>query len=1103
VSPPYVELRAKSAFSFLRGASNPEDLANRAADLGYEAMAIADAGGVYGAPRFHLAAKERGLRALIGSCVHVRAPAEPDARTGGLSSTRASRAAQPPGPPDPSERRSARELLLLCKSREGYQNLCRAITLAKSRRTKAEATAGLAALEWDELAAHSSGLFALAGSSDDPLGAALDRGDPEGAEAVLGRLLETFGAGNLALEITAHARPQDDWRNLAILDLARRHGVMPVVTGDVRYTTPERADLFDVLTCIRHKTTLDAARTLLARGGERHLRGPEEVARAFRDVPDAVANTLRVAEACAFTLADLGYRFPAYPLPPGHSPDTYLAHLCDEFARWRYGTRIPADVRGQLGRELALIAKLKLAGYFLIVWDIVQFCRREGIIVQGRGSAANSIVCYVLGITAIDPVRMDLLFERFLSEERGEWPDIDLDLPSGDLREKVIQYVYRRYGERGAAMTANVITYRARSAAREIAKVLGFGQEHIDRLAALLPRFEFEGPERDAIAPPSQRPGKLPPPGGGQSGGPPPTFEEQLREAGFDPSELRVRHFARLCRQIGGLPRHLGQHSGGMVVSMGNLDQVVPIEPAAMEGRAVLQWDKEDCTDLGLIKIDLLGLGMLGALQEVFPLIRVHDGADLDLASIPPDDPETYAMIRAADTVGVFQIESRAQMATLPRMRPENFYDLVVEVAIIRPGPIVGQMVNPYLERRNGRQEVVYPHPSLEPILKRTLGVPLFQEQLMRLAMVAAGFSGGQAEELRRAMGFRRSNERMERIYHQLVEGLERNGITGRARDEIILSITSFALYGFPESHAASFALIAYASSYLRAHHLACFLCALLNHWPMGFYNPATLVKDAQRHGVRVLPVDVTRSDWSCTVERVDAANAVRIGLRYVKGLGREAALRVEEERRGARFRDLADFVRRVPLKADQLDTLAEIGAFAAFGRTRRDALWQVAALGRWRQTMFDGESEGEHPLDEMGQYERTVGDFRGTELTVGPHPVAYLRPRLRAEGVLSAVEVAGAPAGGWAWVAGVVITRQRPMTAKGFCFISLEDETGIANVIARPDVFATNRAVILSNASLRIGGVVLRQDGVTNLQAREFRPLEIAAELPGSHDFR
>ena len=715
-----------------------------------------------------------------------------------------------------------------------------------------------------------------------------------------------------------------------------------------------------------------------------------------------------------------------------------------------------------------------MAGYFLIVWDIVQFCRENRIMAQGRGSAANSAVCYALGVTAIDAVKMDLLFERFLSEERGEWPDIDLDLPSGAQREKVIQYVYRRYGERGAAMTANVIAYRTRSAVREVGKALGFTSEQVDRLAKLNQAYEFRDYHDDLPA--------------------------LLKRGGVDIEAPRLRLLIDLVRKIQSIPRHLGQHSGGMVIAAQPLDEIVPLEPAAMPGRVVIQWDKDDCADMGIIKIDLLGLGMLAVLEEAIPMIREHEGVEIDLAQLPPDDAGVYEMLRQADTVGVFQVESRAQMATLPRMKPRCFYDLVVEVAIIRPGPIVGKMVHPYLDRRNGHTPVAYPHPSLEPILKRTLGVPLFQEQLLRMAMTIAGFTGGEAEELRRAMGFKRSVERMEKIEARLRAGMARNGLTGQPADDIVHSITAFALYGFPESHAASFALIAYASAYLKRHHPAAFIAAMLNCWPLGFYHPSTLVKDAQRHGVVVLPADVTRSEWNCAIEN----GALRLGLKYVTGLREEIGRRIERERALRQFESIADLAARVGPNRRELDRLAYAGAFAALGHTRRDALWSAAAVERDPESLLAGVKPrpARQPPPPMLPVEETHSDYAATGLTVGPHLMTYLRPELNARGILSAAGLARARHGLWVKTAGVVIVRQRPGTAKGFLFITLEDETGISNLIVTPDLFQQHRLLLRRAGILLAEGVFQKVDGVTAIRARRFAELTLKGALPPSHDF-
>ena len=817
-TPAYVELRCRSAFSFLDGASLPEDMAAAAATLGYDALALADRDGLYGAPRFFRAARKTGtLRPLVGADVTLSAHAP---HTGSV-------------PPPP--------LLLLVEDRTGYKNLCRLLTAMKQGQRKGEGAAS-----YDLLAAHAQGLVALAGPQP--------RDD-------LRRLREIFGPGRLYAELQRHLDDAEAHHNRRAVAAAEGLGLPVVATNDVRYAERRLRRTHDVLTCSRLKTTVDAAGRRLLRNGERFLKPPSVMAGLFRDRPDAVRATRVIAERCQFTLADLGYSFPAYPVGPGESEQSFLEAATWMGARERFKP-LSDKARRQIEHELRIVGSLGLAGYFLVVWDIVEYARQRGILVQGRGSAANSAMCYALGITAVDPVKMELLFERFLSEERvksatdvaDRMPDIDLDLPSGDRREEVIQHVYRKYGERGAGMTANVITYRPKMAVRDAGRALGFSEEQLNKISRHLPHWVVDG----------ERP-----------------LSGFIADAGFPATDPRARLLGEVGTQLLNLPRHLGQHSGGMVLCGGRLDDVVPLEPASMPGRVVVQWDKDDCADLGIVKVDLLGLGMLAVLEDALPLIRDHEGIDLDYAHLPPDDPRVYGMLRAADTVGVFQVESRAQMATLPRMKPERFYDLVVEVAIIRPGPIVGKMVNPYLLRRQGRQPITYPHPCLEPILKRTLGVPLFQEQLIRMAMAAAGFTGGQAEELRRAMGFKRSMERMKQIERELRAGMTRKGIRPDAQEEIVQGIQSFALYGFPESHAASFALIAYASAYLKAHHGAAFLCALLNNWPMGFYHPATLVTDAARHGIVTLPIDIAVSPWNCTLEQ-GAGGTIASGRRRV-----------------------------------------------------------------------------------------------------------------------------------------------------------------------------------------------------------------------------
>ncbi|MGE0463156.1 MAG: DNA polymerase III subunit alpha, partial [Vicinamibacterales bacterium] len=898
----YVELHAASAFSFLRGASLPETLVERAAMLGYPALALVDGDGVYGAPRFHKAARAAGLRPLIGATLTLNADGADSAAADGADNADG-RIDHPIGRSRRSITTSPRHqvtrfsLPVLVSSQQGWQHLCRLVSRMKLRAPKGEGALGL-----DELDGHVGGLIALPGQP-------LLQAERYGVGGLLDRLVGIFGRTQVYVEVQRHLQRAQEDDNEMLGCLADAFRVPVVATGGVRFATPEERPLFDVLTCIREHVTLGQAGRRLSANAERYLKPPVQMARLFADMPHAVRATLDLAERLQFSMTDLGYRFPRYPVPPGETEASFLRKITEVGARSRY--RPYHDrARAQVARELDLIEKLDLAGYFLIVWDIVNFCRQQDILVQGRGSAANSAVCYSLGITAVDPVGMELLFERFLSEERGEWPDIDLDLPSGDRRERVIQHVYEKYGRHGAAMTANVITYRGKSAAREVGKALALDGAQIDRLAKVMHQFEFVDPAE--------------------------SLSRQLAEVGMAGGDERVRHFARLWQQMQDLPRHLGQHSGGMVVCQGELSSVVPLENATMPGRVVVQWDKEDCADMGIIKVDLLGLGMMAVLQDAIRLVNSREpGAGsrepekhcreredtrrdthanpqspngefpdhqsrldnespiasrqssmVELAHLPPDDPAVYAMLQAADTIGVFQVESRAQMATLPRLKPACFYDLVVEVALIRPGPIVGQMVHPYLNRRAGLEPVTYDHPLLEPILKRTLGVPLFQEQLLRMAMAVAGFTGGQAEDLRRAMGFKRSEKRMKQLEGLLREGMAKNGITGATADRIVLSITSFALYGFPESHAASFALIAYASAYLKVHFPAAFYSALLNNQPMGFYHPATLVKDAQRRGVRFAPIDVQMSDWDSTVE-VDGT--IRQGLRYVSGLRAEA----------------------------------------------------------------------------------------------------------------------------------------------------------------------------------------------------------------------
>jgi len=1133
----YVELHSRSAFSFLEGASLPEALIGVCADYGMPAMALLDRNGIYGAPRFHLAAQKCKIRGHIGAEVTVD-----DMLFGEAGPAR---------------------YPLLVESRQGYQNLCRLITRTKLRAKKEEGAARI-----EELEEHADGLVCLTGGDEGPLAEALLRGGYEEGLRTVERMMRIFGPQNVYVELQRHFDRSEEARNQAAVAIARKLRLPLLATNGVAYATAAEREVLDVFTCIRNHRQLENAGRLLSINSERFIRTPAEMEQLFADLPDAICNTVALSSRLKFTLKDLGYEFPQYPIPAGETMISFLRERTREGMQERYRHKSPdlrERARLQIERELALIEKLDLPGYFLIVWDIVRFCREQRILVQGRGSAANSAVCSALGITAVDPVGMELLFERFLSEERGELPDIDLDLPSGDQRERVIQHVYAQYGAHGAAMTANVITYRGRSAAREVGKSLGFDVETLDRLSALVGSWEWRGPTD--------------------------TMEQQFRQAGFDLRHPRISKFLDVALRVQDLPRHLGQHSGGMVVCQGQLSSVVPLEPASMPGRVVVQWDKDDCADMGLVKVDLLGLGMMAVLEDCIELIPQHYGEAVDLAQLPQDDPMVYESLQRADTVGLFQVESRAQMSALPRNCPRCFYDIVIQVAIIRPGPIVGKMMNPFLKRRQNLEPVRYAHPSLEAVLKRTLGVPLFQEQLLRMAMAVANFSGGEAEELRRAMGSKRSQTKMATIEARLRSGMTENGISQQAQDEIVQSIVSFALYGFPESHAASFALLAYASAYLKCRYLAAFTAALLNNQPMGFYHPATIVKDAQRHGLRVRPIDVTRSQWPCTLEcecggdpphdRQGCSISLRMGLRYVRGLREQAALVLVSERNREPFSSVDDLAHRVPdVRRNELNMLAQIGALNSVGgffvlepqqyaeaalekgigftRTskysqtnaslgaevpaftvhdnfpqratfknekeernfhsgtaeagpfarpklhRRDALWQVERAA-WEEgpLLTDiTEPDSSSPLVQMTSEERLIADYHGTGLTVGPHPMLYRRDEMNRMKVVRAIDLRHLKHGQFTRIAGCVIARQRPGTANGFIFLSLEDETGISNAIITPDLYDQNRLLVIHERFLLIEGILQNVENVISIKALRVSRLEVTEAATRSHDF-
>ena len=1027
----YVELHARSACSFLRGASQPESLAARAAARGLPAVAVCDRDGVYGAARFYAAAKEHRIRAIVG--------AELTMDDGSV-------------------------LPVLAASRSGYQNLCQLITRAKLRGTKTDAP-----VRWEELAKFAGGLVALTGDEEGPVRRELACNQASVAIAKVERLIAAFGRENVFVEIQRHLRRGEVRGNDALRDLAAATRLPLLATNGVLYATRNERAVLDVFTCARHHTHLDAAGRLLALNDERHFKPAARMARLFADLPEAIENTVRLADRLDFTLQNLGYEFPRYRVPDGESMDTFLRKVTMAGARARY-SHLSRRVLAQLNHELDLIARLGFSGYFLIVWDLVNFCTEQGILVQGRGSAANSVVCYSLGITACDPIECKLLFERFLSEGRTSWPDIDLDLPSGERRERVIQEVYRRYGQHGAAMTANVITFRGRSAMREIGKALNFPTNMLNRFSHLFASGDF-----------------------------PHTMEldAQLGQAGIPRDHPRTSAALKLYQRIYGLPRHLGQHSGGMIICEGRLSQVMPLENASMPGRVVAQWDKDDCEDLGIIKVDLLGLGMIAVMQDTLELCHTR-GRAVDLAAIPKDDAPTYDLMCQADTIGVFQIESRAQMATLPRMQPRTFYDVVVEVAIIRPGPIQGGLVHPYLARRTGKEPIEYIDERLKPVLERTLGVPLFQEQLLQIAMVMASFSGSEAEELRRALSFHRSHERMDKVCVKLRAALARNQVSADVAERLVKAVRSFAVYGFPESHAISFALIAYASCWMKVHRAPEFFAGLFNNQPMGFYSPDSLLKDARRHGLRIRPVNVIESDWLCTV---GADDSIRLGLCYVRGLTRADGGRILAERRRAAFTSLADFKIRAALPKVALRTLAKIGALQGLAEHRRASQWQVEIVRQPDDLFARVETRNAPPLPPMNPVERTQADYAGTGLTTGRHPMTLIRERVphlwRAADLVTAVN--GSPVS----IGGLVICRQRPGTAKGVVFISLEDESGIANAIVYARLFEQRRLCITEESFLQIDGAVQHADGVIHVKARRIVPL-LFAELvaPASHDF-
>ncbi len=1075
----FYELHARSAFSFLTSGSQPEDLVNRAAALDIDGVALLDRDTVSGAVRFHFAAKEAGIKPIVGAEITL----DPDWSAGSL--------------PAISAPARTTVLPLIPISLKGYQNLCKLITTIKLRNEKGEHFATRADIE-----DHSEDLLCLTGGADGFLHQSIKNGCGLEDIAWLNYVFEK----RLYVELQRHYLESEEYLNQQLLAYAHKLHIPFFAASGAYYADEKDRELFDVFTCIKNHCAIDEAGLLLSENSERYLRSKSQMLALFEDFPEAIARTNEIAARINFSLAEVAYTFPSFPVPPGETMDSYLRKQAEKGALYRYGA-LTGKVREKLDKELALIKKKKLAGYFLVVWELTEFCKKNRILSQGRGSAANSVVCYSLGITAVDPIKANLLFERFLSENSDQYPDIDIDLPSGDDRESVIQHVYQKYGERGAGMTANQICYRGKSAIREVGKVFGFDTGALGDLSKLISHYETLSPEK---------------------------LSAYLTEHNLDPKDSRkLQKFCEIYSRILDYPRHLGQHSGGMVVSLGRLDGIVPLEPASMENRNIIQWDKDDCENLGLVKIDLLGLGMMAVLRDTITLVREHhNGTELDLYKIPADDPQVYKALQTGDTIGMFQVESRAQIAFLPRSKPKEFYDIVVQVAIIRPGPIAGNLLNSYLKRREGTEPIDYIHPLLEPILHRTLGVPLFQEQLLKISMVLAGFSGGEADELRRAMGFKRADRKLEKIGANLRAGMTRNGIDEKTQERVVKCVRAFANYGFPESHAASFALLAYASAYFMIHYRAAFMTAMLNNYPLGFYAPATLVKDAQRHGLHFKALDINRSDYLFTVENNGAQAAclqpslatenekcVRVGLKFVKGLRKEIAETIQSEReKNGFYSSVEDLIERVPaINKREVRALSLAGALNFAGTVhRREALWQSELFINPKGELFAMERGRPRPqrtpersqtsadssfIKKMEGLQLVEADLTRTGISPGKHPMAFIREALNKKGILSAAQTQKLKKGRVALVAGAVIVRQRPMTAKNVVFITLEDETGYSNFVVMPDVFERFRAVINQNNFLLIKGVA-EDRGM--IKALYFEPIgEFANEIKmWSHDF-
>ena len=1105
---PYAELHAHSSFSFLDGSSDPEQLVEEAVALGLQALALTDHDGMYGIARFAEAAGALGLPTVFGAELNTGIE---------LPSTRTERAiAARVGVPDPP----GTHLLVLARNPAGYASLCRAISQANLR----GGAKGRPVYDLNELAELSNdNWLILTGCRKGSVRQALEPVygafalDP--ARRALAELIDRFGRNNVAVELTHALEPLADERYAALAGLAGEQRLQLVASTAAHYAAPQHRPLATAMAAVRARTSMDALDGWLPAWAGQHLRSGAEMAARFRRYPEAVAAAARLGAELAFPLRLVAPNLPPFPVPDGHDEMSYLRQLTFDGARARYGPRGPATERAyrQLEHELAIIDSLGFPGYFLVVWELTQFCAERGILCQGRGSAANSAVCFAIGITAVDAVGHNLLFERFLAPERDGPPDIDIDIESG-RREEVIQHVYQRHGRQHAAQVANVITYRPRSAVRDIARALGYAPGQQDAWSKQMERYYWAEPPTGATQP-ADEPAAQPAttrlattyPATAQPATAQPATAHPADDADAVPAQVLA-----LAEQLQHAPRHLGIHSGGMVICDRPVIEVCPVEWARMPGRTVLQWDKDDCAATGLVKFDLLGLGMLSALKYCFDFVASWHGHRYGLHEIPPEDPKVYDMLCAADTVGVFQVESRAQMATLPRLKPRTFYDLVIEIALIRPGPIQGDSVHPYLRRKNGLEPVTYPHPILQPALERTLGVPLFQEQLMRLAIDAAGCSPAEADQVRRAMGSKRSEEKMARLRDRLYEGMRANGITGAVADDIYTKIKAFAAFGFAESHSISFAFLVYASSWLKLYYPAAFCASLLNAQPMGFYSPQSLVQDAKRHGVAVRGPDINSSLAAASLQEAaeDESSyagpgprqpAVRLGLSSVRSISDELAERIVAEREHGSYTSMAGLARRVGLNTTQLEALATAGAFESFGTSRREALWVAGAAADYRPGQLDlpAPSEEHIPaLPEMTEPEQLMADLWATGITRDRYPTAMIRERLNSLGVITSKHLRGLPDRTRVIVGGIVTHRQRPATARGVIFVNLEDEFGMVNVICDPVVWQRHHRVAVGSGGLLIRGMLERSDGVLNVLAERIEPLNLGLRST-ARDFR